>query len=51
MDSLDTRIRLKAFEFLDEQSKLHGDVLPRTILAQSALVASPGVLPGGGLCQ
>jgi putative restriction endonuclease len=34
MDTLDTGIRLKAFEFLDEQSKLHGDVLPRTVLAK-----------------
>jgi putative restriction endonuclease len=33
MDTLDTRIRLKAFQFLEEQFKLHGDVLPRKVLA------------------
>ena len=47
MDTLDTGIRLKAFQFLDEQCKRHGDVLPRKILAQSALVASPRSLRRG----
>jgi hypothetical protein len=42
--SLDTGIRLKAFQFLDEQCKRYGDVLPRTILAKAALVATLGVL-------
>ena len=31
---LDTGIRLKAFQFLEQQCKLHGDVLPRKVLAE-----------------
>ena len=30
---LDQRVRLAAFAFLAEQTQLHGEVLPRTILA------------------
>jgi hypothetical protein len=45
MDTLDTGIRLKAFQFLDEQSKLHGEVLPRTILAKGRS-GDPALTPG-----
>ncbi len=31
---LDTRVRTAAFEFLEEQTRLHGEVLPREILSQ-----------------
>lgn len=31
---LDHRVRLAAFQFLKEQTQIHGDVLPRQILAQ-----------------
>jgi putative restriction endonuclease len=34
MDTFDTGIRLRAFQFLDEQCKRHGDVLPRKVLAE-----------------
>jgi len=30
---LDSRVRLRAFEFLSEQTQLHGEVLPRETLA------------------
>jgi hypothetical protein len=30
---LDSQVRLRAFEFLAEQTNLHGDVLPRDLLA------------------
>jgi len=33
MSDLDQRVRLAAFNFLSEQTRLHGDVLPRTLLA------------------
>jgi len=50
MDALDTRIRLKAFQFLEEQCKLHGDVLPREVLAEPSSGSPAGRLfPGGGL--
>ena len=32
-DSLDTRIRRQAFDWLAEQVEIHGDVLPRNLLA------------------
>ena len=32
--SLDTQVRLAAFAFLEKQTQIHGDVLPRTVLAQ-----------------
>ncbi len=28
----DAQVRLRAFAFLDEQTRLHGDVLPRAVL-------------------
>jgi hypothetical protein len=31
---LDQRVRLASFTFLEEQTKLHGETLPRTVLAQ-----------------
>ena len=31
---LDSQIRLAAFNFLDEQTRIHGDVLPRKVLEQ-----------------
>jgi putative restriction endonuclease len=31
---LDTRVRTAAFEFLEEQTRLHGEVLPREILSR-----------------
>lgn len=34
MQDLDTAIRLAAFQWLSEQTRIHGDVLPRTLLAQ-----------------
>ena len=34
MSDLDRRVRLAAFEFLTEQTRLHGDVLPKTVLAR-----------------
>ncbi len=34
MTDIDQRIRLAAFNWLDEQVSIHGDVLPRSILAQ-----------------
>jgi putative restriction endonuclease len=34
MSALDTQVRLRAFAFLEEQQKLHGDALPRSILAR-----------------
>ncbi|MBZ5555183.1 MAG: hypothetical protein LAO21_20920 [Acidobacteriia bacterium] len=45
MDTLDTGIRLKAFQFLDEQSKLHGDLLPRKVLADGRS-GSPALTTG-----
>jgi putative restriction endonuclease len=32
MSALDTQVRLRAFAFLEEQQKLHGDALPRSVL-------------------
>ena len=29
---LDTRVRTQAFEFLTEQTRLHGEVVPRDLL-------------------
>src|SRR5207249_9138752 len=29
---LDTRVRLKAFQFLEEQQRIYGDALPRSVL-------------------
>jgi len=34
MPDLDQRVRLAAFAFLDRQTQLHGETLPRTVLAQ-----------------
>ena len=34
MTNIDQRIRIAAFNWLDEQVGIHGDVLPRSILAQ-----------------
>ena len=34
MSDLDQRVRLAAFAFLDQQTQLHGETLPRTVLAQ-----------------
>ncbi len=34
MDDSDARVRLRAFEFLEEQVRIHGDVLPREALAR-----------------
>jgi putative restriction endonuclease len=34
MTNIDQRIRIAAFNWLDEQVSIHGDVLPRSILAQ-----------------
>ena len=31
---VDRRVRLAAFNWLDEQVRIHGDVLPRSVLAQ-----------------
>jgi putative restriction endonuclease len=36
---LDTKVRLAASEFLNEQVQLHGEVLPRTILAEGFTLA------------
>jgi putative restriction endonuclease len=33
MTDLDQRVRLAAFEFLDQQRELHGETLPREVLA------------------
>ena len=32
MFALDTKVRLRAFAFLENQQKLHGDMLPRSVL-------------------
>jgi putative restriction endonuclease len=34
MSVLDTQVRLQAFAFLEEQQKLYGDALPRSVLAR-----------------
>ena len=34
MPTLDTQVRLRAFEFLEELRQIHGEGLPRTVLAQ-----------------
>ena len=34
MADLDQRVRLGAFEFLDQQRQLHGETLPREVLAK-----------------
>jgi putative restriction endonuclease len=34
MDDLDQKVRLTAFKWLEEQMRVHGDVLPRSILAE-----------------
>src|SRR5690554_8214593 len=34
---LDQRVRLAAFRFLEEQTVVHGDVLPRSVLAEGFL--------------
>ena len=34
MTDIDQRVRIAAFNWLDEQVSIHGDVLPRSILAQ-----------------
>jgi putative restriction endonuclease len=34
MENMDQRVRIAAFNWLDEQVSIHGDVLPRSILAQ-----------------
>ncbi len=34
MHDLDERVRLAAFKWLEEQTRIHGDVLPRTILSE-----------------
>ncbi|MGA3208406.1 MAG: HNH endonuclease [Syntrophales bacterium] len=34
MDNIDERVRLAAFDWLSNQTKVHGDVIPRTILAK-----------------
>ena len=31
---LDSRVRAAAFEFLEEQTRLHGEVLPRELLSR-----------------
>ena len=39
MTDIDQRVRMEAFSWLDEQVDIHGDVLPRSILAQRRLNA------------
>ena len=39
MMDIDQRVRIAAFNWLDEQVSIHGDVLPRSILAQRRLNA------------
>ncbi len=34
MTDIDQRVRIAAFKWLDEQVGIHGDVLPRSLLAQ-----------------
>jgi putative restriction endonuclease len=34
MHDLDQRVRLAAFKWLEEQVRIHGDVLPRSILSE-----------------
>jgi hypothetical protein len=34
MDDLDQKVRLAAFKWLEEQVRIHGDVLPRSILSE-----------------
>jgi hypothetical protein len=34
MSDLDQRVRVTAFTFLDQQTQLHGETLPRSVLAQ-----------------
>jgi hypothetical protein len=34
MTDIDQRVRIAAFNWLDEQVSAHGDVLPRSILAK-----------------
>ena len=34
MTDIDQRVRIAAFNWLDEQASVHGDVLPRSILAR-----------------
>src|SRR5690606_41597618 len=50
---LDQRVRLAAFRFLEEQTLVHGDVLPRSVLAEGfvfegrrvPLIGPQGILP------
>jgi len=34
ISDLDRKVRLTAFNWLDEQVSIHGDVLPRSVLSQ-----------------
>ena len=44
-DSLDARIRRQAFDWLAEQVEVHGDVLPRQLLAEGSSATA-----GGSIC-
>jgi len=37
MTDIDRRVRIVAFNWLDEQVGIHGDVLPRSVLAERKL--------------
>jgi HEAT repeat protein len=39
MSDIDQEVRIAAFNWLDEQVSIHGDVLPRSILVQGRLNA------------
>src|SRR5690625_3714800 len=50
MTPWDTRVRLRAFEWLDEIIAIHGDILPRTLLQKGFDLAGqriPLVAPNG----
>src|SRR2546426_11835919 len=38
MSDLDQRVRLAAFNFLEQQTQLHGETLPRDVLAAGFMV-------------
>lgn len=46
MDDLDRAVRLRAFQFLTEQTSVHGDVLPWGVLSQGFLWEGRRVPPG-----
>jgi len=51
MSELDQRVRLAAFTFLDRQTRLHGETLPRDVLATASHVKAGAyrrVPPQGG---